>query len=240
MVLPRFHVTARSRSDAEIIFRWLLTFGTLTKNYCLCYLQHAFAGELRYCSALYFMVIARYMGSGIKGLWEGGIRDHSLRIRDQGLGIEISAVFHRIRDRTAESCVIMIKIKKNWILDYFFFASRTAYYKFLALSSVLACHAVVDNFRFSAFDFIIVSVVWSVPLITSFVTWHTRWSRWSIYRYWPFVSPFSTVENIVATCSLYFCVFRWQTMGKKKKRTIAHVEGKLTALVLAEICSIFR
>ena len=60
----------------------------------------------------------------------------------------------------------------------------------LALSSVLACHAVVDNFRFSAFDFIIVSVVWSVPFITSFITF-----------------SFSAVKNIVATCSLYFCVF---------------------------------
>ena len=45
-------------------------------------------------------VVARYMGSGIKGLQEGGIRDHSLRIRDHGLRIEISAVFHRIRDQT--------------------------------------------------------------------------------------------------------------------------------------------
>ena len=33
------------------------------------------------------------MGSGIKGLQEGGIRDH-------GLGIGISAVFHRIRDQS--------------------------------------------------------------------------------------------------------------------------------------------
>ena len=45
-------------------------------------------------------VVARDMGSGIKGLQEGGIRDHSLRIRDHGLGIGISAVFHRIRDQT--------------------------------------------------------------------------------------------------------------------------------------------
>ena len=48
-------------------------------------------------------VVARYMGSGIKGLQEGGIRDHSLRIRDHGLGIGISAVFHRIRDQTVDS-----------------------------------------------------------------------------------------------------------------------------------------
>ena len=42
------------------------------------------------------------MGSGIKGLQEGGIRDHSLRIRDDGVGIGISAVFFfsRIRDQT--------------------------------------------------------------------------------------------------------------------------------------------
>ena len=45
-------------------------------------------------------VVAGYMGSGIKGLQEGGIRDHSLRIRDHGLGIGISAVFHGIRDQT--------------------------------------------------------------------------------------------------------------------------------------------
>ena len=61
-----------------------------------------------------FRVVARYMGSGIIGLQEGGIRDHglgirdhslrirdhSLRIRDHGLGIGISAVFHRITDQT--------------------------------------------------------------------------------------------------------------------------------------------
>ena len=40
------------------------------------------------------------MGSGIKGLQEGGISDHSLRIRDHGVGIGISAVFYRIRDKT--------------------------------------------------------------------------------------------------------------------------------------------
>ena len=46
-------------------------------------------------------VVARYMGSGIKGLQEGGIRDHSLRIRDHGVGIGISDVFFfRIRDQT--------------------------------------------------------------------------------------------------------------------------------------------
>ena len=56
------------------------------------------------------------MGSGIKGLKQGGIRDHSLRIRDHGLGIGISAVVHRIRDQT--DSVIMIKITKKlgfWI-----------------------------------------------------------------------------------------------------------------------------
>ena len=45
-------------------------------------------------------VSARYMGLGIKGLQEDGIRNHSLRIRDHGLGIGISTVFHRIRDQT--------------------------------------------------------------------------------------------------------------------------------------------
>ena len=48
-------------------------------------------------------VVARCMGSGIKGLQEDGIRDHSLRIRDHGLGIGISAVFHRIRDQDDRS-----------------------------------------------------------------------------------------------------------------------------------------
>ena len=38
-------------------------------------------------------VVARYIGSEIKGLQEDRIRDH-------GLGIGISAVFHRIRDQT--------------------------------------------------------------------------------------------------------------------------------------------
>ena len=38
-------------------------------------------------------VVARYMGGGIKGLQDDGISDH-------GLGIGISAVFHRIRDHT--------------------------------------------------------------------------------------------------------------------------------------------
>ena len=40
------------------------------------------------------------MGSGIKGLQEGGTRDHSLRIGDHGLGMGIRAVFHGIRDQT--------------------------------------------------------------------------------------------------------------------------------------------
>ena len=40
------------------------------------------------------------MGSGIRGLQEGGISDDSLRIRDHGVGIGISAVFYRIRDQT--------------------------------------------------------------------------------------------------------------------------------------------
>ena len=106
------------------------------------------------------------MGSGIKGLKQGGIRDHILRIRDHGLGIGISAVVHRIRDQT--DSMIMIKITKKlgfWIfLIFCCFASRTAYYMLLALSSVL---------EFPAFDFIIVSVVSSVPWITSFVPWHT-------------------------------------------------------------------
>ena len=67
-------------------------------------------------------VVARYMGSGIKGLKQGGIRDHILRIRDHGLGIGISAVFHRIRDQTDR--VIMIKITKKlgfWIFFNFLF-----------------------------------------------------------------------------------------------------------------------
>ena len=97
------------------------------------------------------------MGSGIKGLKQGGIKDHILRIRDHGLGIGISAVVHRIRDQT--DSVIMIKITKKlgfWIFQFFFFfffASRTAYYMLLALSSILACHAVVDNFRISGIRF---------------------------------------------------------------------------------------
>ena len=50
----------------------------------------------------------------------------------------------------------MIKITKNLDFGLFFvfcFASRTAYYMLLALSSVLACHAVVDNFRISGIRF---------------------------------------------------------------------------------------
>ena len=66
---------------------------------------------------LLYRVVARYVGSGIKGLKQGGIRDHSLRIRDHGLGIGISAVVHRIRDQT--DSVIMIKITTN--LDFGFF-----------------------------------------------------------------------------------------------------------------------
>ena len=75
-------------------------------------------------------VVARYVGSGIKSLKQGGIRDHILRIRDHGLGIGISAVVHRMRDQT--DSVIMIKITKNLDFGFFkffgFFASRTAYY----------------------------------------------------------------------------------------------------------------
>ena len=44
------------------------------------------------------------MGSGIKDLQEDGIKDHSLRIRDHGLGIGISAVFQRIRDQIVAEC----------------------------------------------------------------------------------------------------------------------------------------
>ena len=47
----------------------------------------------------------------------------------------------------------MIKITKNLEFGFFSFASRTAYYMLLELSSVLACHAIVDNFRFSGIRF---------------------------------------------------------------------------------------
>ena len=40
-----------------------------------------------------------------------------------------------------------------WILDFFFFASRTVYYMLLALSSDLACHEVVENVLFSGIRF---------------------------------------------------------------------------------------
>ena len=42
-----------------------------------------------------FRVVTRYMGSGIKGLKKGGIRDHSLGSGITALGIGIS-VFSRI------------------------------------------------------------------------------------------------------------------------------------------------
>ena len=73
------------------------------------------------------------MGSGIKGLKQGGIRDHSLRIRDHGLGIGISAVVHRIRDQT--DTVTMIKItKKIGILDFLNFLF------FLHLERLITCY----------------------------------------------------------------------------------------------------
>ena len=48
-------------------------------------------------------VVARYMGSGIKGLQEGGSAMTALGSEIYGLGIGISAVFHRIRDQSADS-----------------------------------------------------------------------------------------------------------------------------------------
>ena len=47
----------------------------------------------------YIRVVTRYMGSGIKGLKKGGIRDHSLGsgIKALGIGISVFSMGSRIR-----------------------------------------------------------------------------------------------------------------------------------------------
>ena len=59
-------------------------------------------------------VVTRYMGSGIKGLKKGGIRDHSLGsgIKALGIGISVFSMGSRIR-RLDNNKTINITIKKN-------------------------------------------------------------------------------------------------------------------------------